>query len=45
MFLKNVKAYKRYAHILLETFLDEDGEPKNLKQRMKIHSELESRLL
>lgn len=45
LFLKSVKTYKRYAHILLETFLDEDGKPKNLKQRMKVHSELESRLL
>ena len=45
LFLKSIKAYKRYAHTLLETFLDENGEPKNFKQRMKIHSELEELLI
>lgn len=41
LFLNDTKAYKRYAHLLLETFLDEEKEPRNLKRRTEIHSGLE----
>lgn len=45
LFLKNIKSYKRYAHLTLEMLLEESKESRNLKQRMNIHSELESKLL
>ena len=45
LFLKNIKSYKRYAHLMLEMLLEESEEPRNLKQRMDIHSELESKLI
>lgn len=45
LFLKNIKSYKRYAHLMLEMLLEESKEPRNLKHRMDIHSELESKLI
>lgn len=47
LFLQNIKAYKRHAHIVLEALLNEDQQTskENLNRKLEIHSELDNKLI